>query len=77
MPNIDAKREDYGIVTWDLNPGDVYVFHATTVHGAVTLEKLDVLRAADTIYLEVVRKAGVRYIHLDTMAGGRVCLLTF
>ncbi len=34
MPDIDAARDDYDIVTWDLDPGDAYVFHAMTVHGA-------------------------------------------
>ena len=27
-------RDSYDIVSWDLSPGDVYVFHALTVHGA-------------------------------------------
>ena len=34
IPDIQAHREDYDIVSWDLEPGDVYVFHAMTVHGA-------------------------------------------
>lgn len=34
IPDIDAKRSDYDIVTWDLEPGDAYVFHGLTVHGA-------------------------------------------
>jgi len=34
IPDIQAARDEYEIVTWDLEPGDVYVFHALTVHGA-------------------------------------------
>ncbi len=34
IPDIDAARGDYEIVSWDLQPGDAYVFHALTVHGA-------------------------------------------
>ena len=34
IPDIEADRDSYEIVSWDLNPGDVYVFHAMTVHGA-------------------------------------------
>lgn len=34
MPDIDADRSDYDIVSWDLAPGDVYVFHGLTVHGS-------------------------------------------
>jgi ectoine hydroxylase-related dioxygenase (phytanoyl-CoA dioxygenase family) len=34
MPDIDAHRDDYKILSWDLQPGDCIVFHMRTVHGA-------------------------------------------
>jgi len=34
IPDIEADRASYDIVSWDLEPGDVYLFHAMTVHGA-------------------------------------------
>ena len=34
IPDIEAERDAYDIVSWDLAPGDVYLFHAMTVHGA-------------------------------------------
>ena len=34
IPDIEATRADYDIVTWDLEPGDVYAFHAMLVHGS-------------------------------------------
>ena len=34
MPDIEADRDSYDIVSWDLEPGDVYLFHAMTLHGA-------------------------------------------
>lgn len=34
MPDIEAMRDDYEIVSWDLEPGDVYAFHGLVVHGA-------------------------------------------
>ena len=34
MPDIEAKRDDYEILSWDLEPGDAIVFHYLTVHGA-------------------------------------------
>ena len=34
IPDIEAARRDYEIVSWDLEPGDVYVFHGMTVHGS-------------------------------------------
>lgn len=34
IPDIEANRDDYDIITWDVQPGDVYVFNGMTVHGA-------------------------------------------
>ncbi len=34
IPDIEADRDAYDIVTWDLDPGDVYVFSAMTLHYA-------------------------------------------
>jgi ectoine hydroxylase-related dioxygenase (phytanoyl-CoA dioxygenase family) len=34
IPNFEETRDSYEIASWDLEPGDVYVFDALTVHGA-------------------------------------------
>lgn len=34
LPDIDTRRADYEILSWDLEPGDVLVHHALAVHGA-------------------------------------------
>ncbi len=34
IPDIQAARDDYDIVSWDLKAGDCYVFNGMTVHGA-------------------------------------------
>ncbi|MEM7220676.1 MAG: phytanoyl-CoA dioxygenase family protein [Pseudomonadota bacterium] len=34
IPDIESARARYDIITWDLEPGDAYVFHGMTVHGA-------------------------------------------
>ena len=34
MPDIQHHRSDYEIVSWNLQPGDAYVFHGLTVHGS-------------------------------------------
>jgi ectoine hydroxylase-related dioxygenase (phytanoyl-CoA dioxygenase family) len=34
LPDIEANRGDYEIMSWDMKPGDCIVFHALTVHGA-------------------------------------------
>ena len=33
MPDIDANREAYGVVSWDMAPGDCVVFNGRTLHG--------------------------------------------
>ncbi len=42
-------RDQYEIVTWDLEPGDVYAFHAMTVHGAGGNQRDDVRRRGYTV----------------------------
>jgi len=34
VPDIDADRENYTLLGWDLAPGDCIVFHGLTLHGA-------------------------------------------
>lgn len=34
VPDIEANRADYEILSWDLEPGDCLVFHARTLHGS-------------------------------------------
>lgn len=44
MPDIEADRTGYDIVSWDLEPGDAYVFHGLTVHGAGGNHRSDLRR---------------------------------
>ena len=34
VPDIEATRGDYEILSWALEPGDAIAFHMKTVHGA-------------------------------------------
>jgi ectoine hydroxylase-related dioxygenase (phytanoyl-CoA dioxygenase family) len=34
LPDIDSHRDDYDIVSWDMQPGDVLIFHPLVVHGS-------------------------------------------
>jgi ectoine hydroxylase-related dioxygenase (phytanoyl-CoA dioxygenase family) len=49
IPDIEADRDAYDIVSWDLSPGDVYVFHALTVHGAPGNSRRDRRRRGYTV----------------------------
>lgn len=35
VPDIEAEREGFDIVDWDMEPGDVLVFHPLIVHGSL------------------------------------------
>lgn len=49
IPDIEAARDDYDIVSWELAPGDAYVFHALTVHGADGNRRADQRRRGYTV----------------------------
>jgi ectoine hydroxylase-related dioxygenase (phytanoyl-CoA dioxygenase family) len=34
VPDIEAHRDEYEILSWDLEPGDALAFHFLTLHGA-------------------------------------------
>ena len=34
LPNIDAARDAFPILGWELQPGDAVCFHMLTLHGA-------------------------------------------
>ena len=34
LPDIDAQRDNYDLLSWDLQLGDCIVFHMRTIHGA-------------------------------------------
>ena len=34
LPNVEAKRDAYRILGWDLEPGDAVAFHMLTLHGS-------------------------------------------
>lgn len=34
VPDIDADRDAYDLVNWDMEPGDVLLFHPLVVHGS-------------------------------------------
>lgn len=38
LPDIEARREDYDIVSFDVVPGDVVVFHPAVLHGGAPTE---------------------------------------
>ena len=46
MPDIDGRRGDYEIASFDMAPGDAIAFHFLTVHGAAGNESASARRRA-------------------------------
>jgi len=46
VPDIDKHRDDYDIVSWDVEPGDCLVFQAMILHGAKGGAKVNQRRRA-------------------------------
>lgn len=49
IPDIDAARDDYDIVTWDMDPGDLLAFHAMALHTAGGNQRKDIRRRGYTV----------------------------
>ncbi|KAI9008643.1 phytanoyl-CoA dioxygenase PhyH [Hyaloraphidium curvatum] len=39
LPDIEANRAAYDIVAWDLQPGDLLIFHLSILHGGAGVDK--------------------------------------
>jgi len=76
MPDIEAQRDDYDIVGWDLEPGDVYAFHGLTVHGAGGNQTSDTRRRGYTVRytgddaVYDTRPGTNKYLRCDDLADG-------
>ncbi len=76
LPDIENHREDYDIVSWDLEPGDAVVFHALILHSARANATADRRRRAlstrwagdDMRYIE--RKKTIRLLYDPGLAPG-------
>ena len=51
MPDIDATLDDYQLMRWAMEPGDVIVFNGSTVHGAPGNSSALKRRAISTIWM--------------------------
>ena len=51
MPDIDARRDEYEILSFDVEPGDAIAFHGFTVHGAAGNADCRMRRAISTIWM--------------------------
>jgi len=73
IPDINADREGYGVVSWDLEPGDCVVFNSRIMHGGSgKLAEGDELKVFTTKWLGddvriVFREQGMDPDHSEIM----------
>jgi len=46
LPDIEGSREDYDIISFDVEPGDVIIHHVKTIHGSGGNTSADAMRRA-------------------------------
>lgn len=61
LPDIQARREDFDILSWDVTPGDVLIFHLGVLHGG-----------AGTAHGLRRRTISMRFLGPDVVFDGRV-----
>ena len=77
VPDIEAHRNEYEILSWELEPGDAIAFHMKTVHGAPGTEELETIRRAfatrwlgdDAVFAERPFEASPPFPELKLEAG--------
>jgi ectoine hydroxylase-related dioxygenase (phytanoyl-CoA dioxygenase family) len=71
MPDIEAERDKYKILSWELEPGDGLLFHGLTVHGSRGNRSPNVQRRAlttrwcgdDVVYFPRGRQMPIPWSH--------------
>ena len=71
LPDIDADRSRYDILSWDIQPGDCVAFHAMALHGSQgNQSKLRRRRALSTTWLGDDAAFGARPFEPDPVIEG-------
>jgi len=77
IPDINANPEKYELLDWDMEPGDILVFHPLTLHGSYGNASRERRRRAlalrwtgdDVVYTPSSKRMPIHYKH-DSVAGG-------
>lgn len=51
LPDIESRREDFDIVSWAVEPGDIVVFHHNILHGGAPLKPGDRRRTSSLRFI--------------------------
>lgn len=77
IPDINAHPEQYDLIDWEMEPGDILMFHPLTLHGSfgnasrVRRRRALALRwvGDDVVYAPTNKRMPIHYPH-DSVAGG-------
>ncbi|TMW14736.1 phytanoyl-CoA dioxygenase family protein [Alloalcanivorax gelatiniphagus] len=77
IPDINANPDQYDLVDWDMEPGDILAFHPLTLHGSYGNASRTRRRRAlalrwtgdDVVYAPSSKRMPIHYKH-DSVAGG-------
>lgn len=77
IPDINANPEKYELLDWDMEPGDILIFHPLTLHGSygnasrVRCRRALALRwtGDDVVYTPSSKRMPIHYKH-NAVAGG-------
>ncbi|MBV6659727.1 phytanoyl-CoA dioxygenase family protein [Pseudomonas yamanorum] len=77
IPDINANPDQYDLLEWDMQPGDILIFHPLTLHGSFGNQSRSMRRRAlalrwtgdDVVYAPSAKRMPIHYDH-DAVAGG-------
>lgn len=77
IPDINAHPEQYELLEWDMEPGDVLVFHPLTLHGSFGNSSMIRRRRAlalrwmgdDVVYAPAKHRMPIHYAHSSQPGG--------
>lgn len=78
IPDINANLDKYELLDWDMEPGDILMFHPLTLHGSYGNKHRTRRRRAlalrwtgdDAVYAPHARRMPVHYRHDSKVGGG-------
>lgn len=77
IPDINANPQQYQLLDWEMEPGDILMFHPLTLHGSYGNKSRTMRRRAlalrwtgdDVVYAPTAKRMPINYNH-DSVSGG-------
>lgn len=77
IPDINANPDQYELLDWEMEPGDILMFHPLTLHGSYGNQSRTMRRRAlalrwtgdDVVYAPGAKRMPIHYEHASTVGG--------